>query len=237
MLSDLALGLRYAWGLPGFLRQPTSLSEARAALPRRFEQRSAVFLDFLRRAVYEAGPNPYRELLAMAGCEWGDVSRLLERDGIEDTLTELFRRGVYLTVDEYKGRRPVRRGGVTVEVSPARLRNPLATAHLWGHTSGSAGPRTPVPIDFAWLRDRAVDSSLLLEARGSGQMARATWGTPGAGVWNLRSASVGVVQERWFWNLNPRADRLHPRHRWAYRALRLGCAWARYPLPRPERIG
>jgi hypothetical protein len=162
--------------------------------------------------------------------------RLVEREGIEGALAELFRRGVYLTVDEHKGRRPVRRGGVTVEVSPSLLRNPLVSTHLWGYTSGSRGARTPIPIDFAWLRDRAVDTSLLLDARGGSEVVHATWGTPGAGLGNLKTASVGLVQERWFWNLDPVTDRLHPRHRWAYRALRLGCAWARYPLARPQRV-
>ena len=230
------MGLRYAWGLPHFLRQPTSLVEARAALPRRFEQRSTVFLDFMRRAVYLGPRNPYRDLLAIAGCEWGDVVHLVDREGIEGALAELFRRGVYLTVDEYKGRRPLRRGGLTMEVSPHLFRNPLVSAHLWGYTSGSRGPSTPIPIDFAWLRERAINSSLLLDARGGSQVAHATWGTPGAGLGNLRTASVGLVQERWFWNLDPVADQLHPRHRWAYRALRLGCAWARYPLARPECV-
>ena len=123
-----------------------------------------------------------------------------------------------------------------MEVSPHLFRNPLVSAHLWGYTSGSRGPSTPIPIDFAWLRERAINSSLLLDARGGSQVAHATWGTPGAGLGNLRTASVGLVQERWFWNLDPVADQLHPRHRWAYRALRLGCAWARYPLARPECV-
>ena len=64
LLGDLTLGLRYAWGLPRFLRSPTSLEEARSALPHRFGQRSAVFLEFMRRAVYLQPFSPYRALLA-----------------------------------------------------------------------------------------------------------------------------------------------------------------------------
>jgi hypothetical protein len=236
VLSDVGSGLRFALCLPSFLRQPTSLGEARAALPRRFEERPTVFLAFLRRAVYEGPRNPYRELLALARCEWDDVVHLVRRDGVEGALAALFRCGVYLTVDEYKSGRPLRRGSATVETRPGLFRNPLVTSHVQGRTSGSRGPGTPVPIDFAWLRERAVDVSLSLDARGGRRIAHATWGTPGAGLGNLRTAAAGVVQERWFWNLDPVADRLHPRHRWAYRAVRLGCALARYPLPRPERV-
>ena len=236
LLSDLSLGLRYAWGLPRFLRNPTSLAEARSALPHRFEQRSAVFLEFMHRAVYLQPFSPYRALLAESGCEWGDLAHLVQRDGVEGAMGELFRRGVFVTVDEFKGRRPLRRGRLAMELRPERFRNSLAVAHVWGRTSGSSGPGTPTAIDFAWLRERAINSILLLDAREGGGMAHATWGTPGGGLGNLRTAAMGLAQERWFWNLDPIADRLHPRHRWAYLALRLGCAWARYPLPRPELV-
>jgi hypothetical protein len=40
--------------------------------------------------------------------------------------------------------------------------------------------------------------------------------------------------ERWFWFEDPVAADLHPRYRWAYRALRLGCLLGGYPLPRPQ---
>jgi hypothetical protein len=43
---------------------------------------------------------------------------LVRRDGLEDALRALYRAGVYLTVDEFKGRRPIVRGGQTI---PARL--------------------------------------------------------------------------------------------------------------------
>lgn len=236
LLNDVRLGLRYARGLPRFLREPTTLAEARAALPRRFEERSSAFLDFVRRAVYLVPRSPYRALLAGAGCEWGDLVHLVDREGVEGALGELFRHGVYVTVDEYKGRRPLRRGGLTLAVRPDLFRNSLASPHVRAATSGSAGPSTPTPIDFAWLRERAVNSALLLDARGGSRVAHATWGTPGGGLGNLRTAAVGLAQERWFWNLDPITDRLHPRHLWAYRTLRLGCAWARYPLPRPEHV-
>jgi hypothetical protein len=75
--------LRYFSGLPGFLRRSISPDQARAALQRRFEQRAADFLTFARRAIYQRPGNPYRQLLALAGCEAGDLARLVEAEGIE----------------------------------------------------------------------------------------------------------------------------------------------------------
>ena len=77
----------------------------------------------VRRAVYERGDSPYRTLLREAGCEVGDLARLVQGAGVEGALQELLGRGVYLTVSEFKGRVPVRRGGTTFTVDPARFRN------------------------------------------------------------------------------------------------------------------
>ena len=141
--------------------------------------------------------------------------------------------GVYVTVDEYKGRRPLRRGRLTMELRPELFLNSLVSPHVWGRTSGSSGPSTPTPIDFAWLRERAINSILLLDARGGAVPGVTPPGArPAAGSATSGRPRLGLVQERWFWNLDPVADRLHPRHRWAYRALRLGCAWA--PLSAPS---
>ena len=101
--------------------------------------RAAAFLELVRRAVYERGDSPYRALLREAGCEFGDLARLVRGEGVEGALRELLRRGVYLTVAEFKGRVPVRRGGTMFTVDPARLRNAAMRAQVMGRTSGSRG--------------------------------------------------------------------------------------------------
>lgn len=93
----------------------------------------------MKRTIYEHPPSPYRGLLRLAGWEYGDLERLVRREGVEGTLREVFRHGVYLTVDEFKGRRPARRGSVTLEVDPRTSQNPWATAHVHAQTSGSRG--------------------------------------------------------------------------------------------------
>ena len=121
----------------------------------------------------------------------------MRRDGVEATLQALLSQGVYLTVDEFKGRRPVVRGTLTVDAGPVRLRNALATPHFWGLTGGSRGAATrsaPRP----GLLARSSGEPLPLARRAGGRRWRnAVWGTPSitahALVLRLRPAGSGVV--------------------------------------------
>jgi hypothetical protein len=135
------------------------------ALRHRLESREAALLDSTRR-IYTQPGNPYRALLESAGCELGDLGRLVARDGVEGALETLLRHGVYLTVDEFKGRRPVVRGSTTFRVDPVSLQN-LNQGNVRALTSGSRGPRTSVAIDLHAIRDWAVNVRFEFEARGA----------------------------------------------------------------------
>ena len=176
------------------------MGEARALVAGRLEQRDAAFLEAMRRGVYERPGSPYRALLALAGCEFGDVARLVAQAGVEGALHALYRAGVYLTVDEFKGRRPIVRGGRTVATGVDGIGNQPSGAHVLGRTSGSGGVPTPVPADLEFLRDRAVNSLLVLSAREGLAWRHATWGVPGSDalVPILRLAVAGARPARWF---------------------------------------
>jgi hypothetical protein len=137
MLDDALMGGRFLRQLPSFLHHPVTLEEARATLRRRLENREADFLTLVKRAIYEHPPSPYRALLQFAGCEYGDLDRLVRHEGVEGALRALCDKGVYLTIDEFKGRREVVRGTLTLPMDPLQLRNPLAAQHLPVQSSGS----------------------------------------------------------------------------------------------------
>ena len=99
----------------------------------------------MKRAVFGRPLSPYRALLQHAGCELGDLERLVRDDGLEGALRTLLRRGVYLTVDELKGRRPVVRGQLTLSVGREDCWNPLVTARLLRYPSGSSDGRVLDP--------------------------------------------------------------------------------------------
>src|SRR5688500_13897379 len=110
LADDVLLGARLLWRMPRWLRRSVTLQEARATLAERLERRAETFLAIARDGVFAHPRRPYARLFALAGCEYGDLERLVRQDGLEAALATLLRRGVYLTVDELKGRRPVTRG-------------------------------------------------------------------------------------------------------------------------------
>ncbi|MBI4574491.1 MAG: hypothetical protein HY713_14535 [candidate division NC10 bacterium] len=237
-LEDVITGARLLWRLPAFLRRPVSLDEARATLRRRLVQREADFLRLMKRAIYEYPRSPYRPLLALAGCEYGDLERLVTQDGVEGALQVLYRRGVFLTVDEFKGRRPIARGNTTIIVDTAWLRNPVSASHVPIRSSGSRGAATPVVLDLTFIRDVAVNYGLALDARGGAGWLHAIWGIPGGAVTNqlLRFSAFGSRPVRCFLQVDPAAPGLHPRYRWSARLMRWGSLLAGVPLPRPVHV-
>ena len=230
--------MRFLSALPSFLRRPVGLAEARQLVQSRLEDRAGAFLRLAERAIYGQPASPYRALLAAAGCEYGDLVGLVQREGLEATLRSLVGRGVYLTVDEFKGRRPASRGAATVTAGPIALRNPDAALRVPGRTSGSRGQGVPILFDLAFVRDCAVDYLLALHARGGRAWEKAIWEVPGGGALFriLKLAALGSPPVRWFSQVDPGDPGLHARYRWGARALWWGGALARVALPRPEHV-
>ena len=236
--EDVAAGMHLLWGLPSFFRHPIGSDRARAALRCRLARREADFLSLVERAVYQHVASPYRQLLHLAGCEYGDLERLVRLEGLEGALDALARRGMYLTVEELKGRRPATRGSAVVAVDPAGLRNPRPGARVPARSGGSRGAAAPVTIDLASIRDRAVNKRLTLDARGGSGWVHAVWGVPGGGAVSqlLGHRLSGATPARWFSQIRPSAPGLHHRYRWSARVLRWGSVLAGSPLPRPQHV-
>jgi hypothetical protein len=233
-LADLLIGARFLSRLPWFLRHPVTHERALAILGQRFERRAGGFLSVVERAIYRNPGSPYRALLRLAGCEYGDVETLVRQHGVEESLHLLYRRGVYLSVDEFKGRRPVKRGSATLAVDVDALRNPTAGRFVPARSSGSRGPGTTADVDFDFVRDLVVNHCLALTARGGAAWQHALWHVPGSAALKrvLWLAGFGAPPVRWFSPLDPNTEELHPRYRWSLHGMRWGSLAAGVPLPR-----
>jgi hypothetical protein len=236
--ADIGAGLRLVTGLPWLVRHPIGRDEARATIRRRLATRHAAFTALIRRIDADAD-NPYRALLRVAGCEPGDLDKMAAGDGVEATLEALFRAGVYLTVDEFKGRRPVVRGTTSVLVEPSSLRNSAAAGAVRALTAGSRSSRTPVTIDLGAIRDWGVNVHWELAARGAPPWTVARWSVPGgeavAGILSIQAGS-GAPLARWFTPIDPASMDIHPRYRWNIRLLRWGSRLGGVSVPRPEYV-
>ena len=70
----------------------------------------------------------------------------VKKDGVEKTLLRLQESGVYLTYDEFKGRKEVSRGGKTFRFDPNDFNNPLALSHISLRTGGTTGPSVKMAV-------------------------------------------------------------------------------------------
>lgn len=237
MLDDLLTGAHLAVRLPGYLHRVIDFDRGRALIRRRLEQRSASFLELAQLAIYAQPTSPYRALLVAAGCELGDLARLVRDDGLDGALAALLRKGVYLTIDEFKGRRSVHRGSLRLQFEPGLFRNPLSRQHIVSRSGGSRGPRLPVPLDLENIYDRALHTCLPILARGGAAWRLAVWKVPGGALPTLLQHSLlQRLPDRWFLMVDPRRPGINPRYRWSGSVVGWISRLAGRPLPRGEYV-
>jgi hypothetical protein len=210
LVNELRSLGRYVRDLPAFLRRPLTPEGARRRIRTQLDQREEGFLRLLRDGVYRNPRSPYLRLLQAAGAELGDVSGLVRGHGLEGALATLRDAGVYLSLDEFKGRRAIERSGISVPVDHRDFDNPLVAGHLRSATGGSGGASRSVSTDLDLLAHDAAYHSLFVT----------TFGLAGRpfGLWRpippsrsgikacLYHAKIGEPVARWFNPFRPRRD-------------------------------
>ena len=232
----LWMGTRMAGKLPTLLRKPITFDKAMAVLKERFNHRERMFLFIARKGIYEHAESPYSSLLRAAGCEYGDLQKLVQEEGVDSTLKILFHNGIYLTVDEFKGRQPAVRGSQKIQVNPDRVRSPLSNSHVLARTSGSRSARTLVAFDLEFIRDSAINHCLGLGVRGGQQWVKADWEGPGGGATFrvLKFGFLGSPSMRWFLRGDPALQGRSTK--WTARLIQLGHRLAGVPFPQPSYV-
>ncbi|MDX1396659.1 MAG: hypothetical protein R3195_19925 [Gemmatimonadota bacterium] len=235
-LRGLAMGARFLAALPGFLRRPTTPDGMRSTHELMRSTRERRFIDLTRRTAFGRPGSVMGRLLAHAGVSEGDLEEMVDADGLEGVLDRLFEAGVYLTVDEFKGRAPVVRGSLTIETGPDSFENPLASPHVVARSGGSRSRAGPFLIDMEFARACGVVYALMMEAWGIPHAAKADWEAPGAGsrFRLVKLASFGSPPAAWFTPIDPADRDLDRVFRVSDVALRMGGRLAGVPLPAPR---
>lgn len=234
-LDEVRAGARFLRGLRPFLAHPLDLVGARRSLERQLAAREECFADILARGIFGQQASPYRQLFAWAGIALGDVAALLAAEGLEATLAKLYDAGVYVTLDEFKGRRPITRPGLVWPVRVEDFDNPLMTRHYEARTGGSAGAPRRILIDLNLLEHESAYHALFYAGAGASDRPLGIWQPAPPGAVGIKSAlmqaKLGRPTSRWFSQTRPRTGSL--RHavfaRAALTVARLG--GARIPAP------
>lgn len=228
---------RFPFALNRFLKRRLTLPEAGRIVRQRMERRQEQFLAIVQRSIYGHPQSPYLALLQMAGCEFGDLCGLVKQKGIEGALRDLRQADVYVTYEEFKGRKPIQRGRKTISVTARDFDNPFARRDWTMQTSGSTGLATLVNQDLDNIAEISPQLMLAYEAYGMLGAPMVIWGQflPGPALRTVFQAAVmGQSIQRWFAPNGWRDSKYWLKYSTATVYM---LAWTRalgYPAPFPE---
>jgi hypothetical protein len=192
----------YARELRAFLREPATAARGRELIRQRLSNRDRLFLNLLRREVYNNPASPYLPLLQHARCEYGDLDRMVGAHGVEGALQRLCSAGVYLSHEEFKGQQPVVRGGRTFPCRPSGFNSVDHTRGLQASTSGSRGPATTTMIRLEHVAFNSFCHAMVFSAHRLQGWATIVWMPilpSGAGITHLlQLCKMRAAPERWF---------------------------------------
>ena len=184
-----------------FSRHTMTLDDAKRIVQERMERREDNFLQFVERSVYGFPASPYLGLLRMAGCEFGDLRGLVRSRGLEAALRRLREAGVYVTFEEFKGRKPIERHGKTIPVAASGFDNPFMKRVFTIQSGGSTGAATNVGVNLEQVAARAPHELLTLSAHNLLHVPAVRWSPilPSGTLRNiLRTVYIGHTPRRWF---------------------------------------
>ncbi|MGA7513099.1 MAG: hypothetical protein WBW46_09400 [Candidatus Sulfotelmatobacter sp.] len=214
---------------------------ARALLRKRIAEREDNFLRLAERTIFQYPRSPYLPLLNARRIAFSDLKSWVSRYGLEASLRALELEGVYFTVDEFKGKVPVRRKGITFVCEEKMFDNPYLSFVYEVKSGATRSAGTRIRIDFDYLHQRSLYDALLLHLHGCLKAPIANWfpvfpGAPGINS-SLRFAHIGNPAQRWFSQVAEDEVRVNWEKRLGTKAIfafhRLfGC-----PLAEPEYAG
>lgn len=233
---------RFLDGLRKFARahlEPDeAISLARSTLQKRVAEREANFLSLAERGIFSYAGSPYLPLLSARHITFQDLKTWVAKNGLEAALTILEREGVYFTVDEFKGKAPVHRTGVSLRCSERMFDNPFLSSAYEVRSGATRSAGTRIRIDFDYLHQRSLYDAFLLDLHGCLNAPVANWfpvfpGAPGINS-SLRFAHIGNPVRRWFSQVAEDQVTVNWEKRWGTKAIFAVHSTFGHPLARPE---
>jgi len=224
-----------------FLREPITLEQAEERLRQALDTREERFLKLVERQIFRRPASPYLKLLQMAGCEFADLERHVHQHGLEETLKKLSSEGVYLTSDEFKGKKEVVRNGRSFRVCPKDFARQDSKGGFVTQSSGTRNEPVRAFRTLDWVAVRAQAIGVFLAAHDLLSDAHAVYEPilpTGTGINNLLyNAKLGIKTDRWFSPKVVASSWLSAKyHHVTTNVIILTARVSGYALPRPEFV-
>lgn len=145
------------------LDERISLDECRAIIREGMARREENFLLAVRDQIYADNKSPYLKLLELSRIGYEDIKKMVSRQGIEDTLRTLKEDGIYVTYEEFKGNRAVRRRGGTFNCKQSDFYNPLQKGLGEVYSGTSLGAATNIYWTSGYITQKAIHLAAALE--------------------------------------------------------------------------
>lgn len=218
-----------------------TIALARSLLRKRIGAREDNFLRLAERSIFGYPRSPYLPLLAAKRITFRDLKSWVSRDGLEATLRTLELEGVYFTVDEFKGKVPVRRDGVNFLCEESMFDNPFLSFVYEVRSGATRSAGTRIRIDFDYLHQRSLYDAFLLDLHGCLKAPIANWfpvfpGAPGINS-SLRFAHIGNPVQQWFSQVAEDRIRVNWEKRWGTKTIFAVHRLFGSPLAEPQYAG
>ena len=146
---------------------------------------------------------------------------------------------MHLRLDEFKGRRPIRRGSLEIPTATRLFDNPLGAKHIQVQSGGSRSTGTRVYVDLDQYGNDAEYEALFWGAAELHGRPLALWRpappfSAGLSIC-MRHSRIGQMPRQWFAQSVPSLDRSGWRHRLVLELLLATSRWHGRPVPRPRR--
>ena len=218
-----------------------AIAAARCLLQKRIADREENFLRLAERSIFDYSRSPYLPLLAARRIVFSDLKSWVSKHGLEASLRTLELEGVYFTVDEFKGKVPVRRNGVRFVCHERMFDNPYLSSVYEVRSGATRSAGTRIRIDFDYLHQRSLYDAFLLDLHGCLTAPIANWfpvfpGAPGINS-SLRFAHIGNPARRWFSQVAEDRVAVNWEKRWGTKTIFAVQRFFGAPLAEPEYAG
>ncbi|MGZ4386022.1 MAG: hypothetical protein ACXVZO_03770 [Gaiellaceae bacterium] len=188
--------------LPAHLRRPVEPQSWRRIVEDDLRLREENLCALLRRGVFALPRSPYLALFKSAGIELEDALAAVRSLGVEAALRQFDRAGVFVTLEEFKGARPIERPGLSLAAGARQFDNPLLSEGYSSGTGGSRGRVRRLRIDLDHRSRQTLYHALFVDAFDVGQRPHAIWRAAPPGLAALGTAldfaKLRRPPDRWF---------------------------------------